>query len=65
MEWLPGSTRAPCDEGLRKAVEFVIGNGMLAANPEERPKTAGAARELLHEALEIYRLEQEKSLEDE
>lgn len=66
MEWLPASTRAPCNEGLLKGIQFVLHAGMLDPDPEARPQTVEAAKALLQEALGIYELyeAEEKSREE-
>lgn len=56
LEWLPASTRAPCKEGLLKAIQFVLNTGMLDPDPEARPQTVKAARGALQQALGFYEL---------
>eukprot|EP00903_Cladosiphon_okamuranus_P011711 g11014.t1 len=54
VDWLTTLSRAECDEGLRQAVEVVLDRGMLHPDPRSRPQTAGAAKEVLLEALAVY-----------
>lgn len=54
LEWLTASTRAPCDKGLVKVIQFVLNAGMLDHDPRARPQTVTVARVLLQEALRIY-----------
>eukprot|EP00903_Cladosiphon_okamuranus_P012517 g11721.t1 len=64
LEWLPASTRAPCDKGLLEAITFVVNAGMLDPTPEARPQTVEAARGLLQEALRIYELCEAEEVEE-
>lgn len=54
--WLPGTTRAPCTQGLREVVSFVLERGMIDANPSRRPQSTAALRTLLDEALRVYQV---------
>lgn len=54
VDWLPGPSRADCKEGLRLAVEFVLRKGVFHPDPESRPQTVEAARDVLAKAVAIY-----------
>lgn len=54
VQWLTTFSRAACDEGVVRAVEFVLGRGMLDPSPVSRPSTVEAAREVLMTSLAIY-----------
>ncbi|CAM9478644.1 unnamed protein product [Ectocarpus sp. 6 AP-2014] len=56
IAWLPGTTRAPCIQGLREVVSFVLERGMLDADPSTRPQNTAALRSLLDEALRVYQV---------
>lgn len=54
VDWLPGPSRADCKQGVRLAVEFVLGEGVFHPDPESRPQTVEAARDVLTRAVAIY-----------
>ncbi|CAM9885615.1 unnamed protein product [Pylaiella littoralis] len=54
VQWLSTFPRAACDEGVVKAVEFVLGRGMLDRSLASRPPTVEAAQEVLMASLIIY-----------
>lgn len=54
VEWFTTFSKAACDEGLLQAVDLVLDRGMLDPDPESRPQTAQAARDVLVGALTVY-----------
>lgn len=57
-------SKAACDEGIRQAIGVVLDGGMLNPDPESRPQTAEAAKEVLLEALDVYETEEGAGSED-
>lgn len=64
VEWLTTLSKAACDEGIRQAIGVVLDWGMLNPDPESRPQTAEAAKEVLLEALDVYETEEGAGSED-
>lgn len=54
VDWLPGPSRADCKQGVKRAVDFVLGKGVFHPDPESRPQTIEAARGVLAGAVAIY-----------
>lgn len=54
IKWLSGPPRADSKEGVRLAMEFVLGQGVLHPDPASRPQTVHGAREVLRQAVAIY-----------
>lgn len=54
VEWLPGLSRAGCKQGVRLAVDFVVGRQVFHPDPASRPQDVEAARAVLTEAVAMY-----------
>lgn len=60
VEWLPGPSRADCKQGVKLAVNFVVGEGALHPDPESRPQDVEAARGVLTEAVALYEQQRQR-----
>lgn len=54
VEWLPGPSRAESKQGIRLAVDFLVGKGVFHPDPASRPQDVEAARVVLTEAAALY-----------
>lgn len=63
VEWLPGPSRADCKQGVRLAVDFVVGEGGLDSDPESRPQDVDAARGVLAGAVALYEQQRQREME--
>lgn len=63
VEWLPGPSMADCKQGVRLAVDFVVGEGVFHPDPGSRPQDVEAARELLTKAVALYEQERQREIE--
>lgn len=63
VEWLPGPSRADCKRGVKLALDFLVGKGVLHPDPECRPQDVGSSRMILTEAVALYEEQRQREME--